>query len=288
MALQTKDFSVSGKSSGGGITYTYILRVTENSAGLVNNKPISNITVQAILKSSYSGTSFSSTYVNCFCTISGSRKIDYREQTKLEGTGEKVLSSWTGDIEHNADGKLSITVGGELWTDASQSYLPPKLIITGSTMALTAITVATACTAPTSFTVTPEIADNEVTLSWSGASGGTSNAIVDYEIQWASSPDGKSWNSWNAWGTATESPVVDALGLQRGHYEKYRIRTRGSAGSSYYSGWKESNVIQRANPSARIYNGTTYESYAVYIHDGTQFARYAPYIHNGSAWERYS
>ena len=56
MALQTKDFSVTKKSAGGGITYTYIIRVTENSTNKANNT--SNLTVKAILKQSYSGTAF--------------------------------------------------------------------------------------------------------------------------------------------------------------------------------------------------------------------------------------
>jgi len=53
MALQTKDFSVSGKSGSGRITYTYTLRVTEESVDAVKNS--SRVTIQAILQQTYSG-----------------------------------------------------------------------------------------------------------------------------------------------------------------------------------------------------------------------------------------
>ena len=97
MALQTKDFSVTGKSSGGGITYTYILRVTENSVNAAANT--SNVTVQAILKQSYSGTAFTTWYTGVSCTLCGSQIFSDYKQRSLSGTAERFTTPGPG-ISH--------------------------------------------------------------------------------------------------------------------------------------------------------------------------------------------
>ena len=108
----------------------------------------------------------------------------------------------------------------------------------------------TACGAPTSFSCSPTLTSNTTTLSWSGAKGGTSNAISSYEIQYCESSDNKTWGSWTALTTVTSSATngtksVSASGIH-GNYSKFRIRTCGAAGSSYYSSWKESsNTVRR-------------------------------------------
>ena len=148
MALKTKDFSVTGVSSGGGITYTYILRVTENSTNTAANT--SNVTVQAILKQSYSGTAFYSWYTGVSCTINGSQIFSDYRQRRLDGTAEHVYYTWTGDIAHNADGSLALSVGGKLWQSSYASYSPPAMTITESAanaMVLTTIPRASTVTA---------------------------------------------------------------------------------------------------------------------------------------------
>lgn len=113
--------------------------------------------------------------------------------------------------------------------------------------------MATACTAP-------NVADYDYTsytypLSWSGASGGTSNSITGYEIQ------RRIWNyTKNAWDDYSVYKVVSsnktsgsldvASGQVKGGIYQIRIRTRGSAGSAYYSDW--------ASPgTTRVYNNCT-------------------------------
>lgn len=130
MALQTKDFSVSGKSSGGGITYTYILRVTENSVNVLQNT--SNLTVQAILKQTYSGQAFHTWGTGVSCTLNGNQIFSDYQQRELTGTAEKVYYTWTGNVAHDSDGNLRLKVGGKLWQNSSASYTPPTLTITES------------------------------------------------------------------------------------------------------------------------------------------------------------
>ena len=112
----------------------------------------------------------------------------------------------------------------------------------------------TACGAPTACSVSSTLATGNVTLSWSGATAGTANTISSYEIQRAESSDGSTWGSWAALTTvattATSGSVSVAPPTKAGNYYKFRVRTRGSAGSSYYSGWKESTNTLRRNWTA--------------------------------------
>ncbi len=56
----------------------------------------------------------------------------------------------------------------------------------------------TACVAPTACSVSATLAEGNVTLSWSGASGGAGNAIISYEIQYSDSADNSTWGAWTA------------------------------------------------------------------------------------------
>lgn len=109
----------------------------------------------------------------------------------------------------------------------------------------------TACGAPTSFTASPNPFESVVNLSWSGAKAGTSNAISGYQIQYSRGSDNVTWSTWANIGggdiasTNTSGTKADGANLTDGYYLKYRIRTKGSAGSSYYSAWKEIGSIRK-------------------------------------------
>lgn len=111
----------------------------------------------------------------------------------------------------------------------------------------------TACTSPTTFTTSASPFESSVTLTWSGASGGTNNSIASYYIQYCVSNDASAWGSWIALttvaSTATSGTYTKDMSslVTRGQYVKFKIRTQGSAGSGYYSGYKESSSIRR-NP----------------------------------------
>lgn len=113
--------------------------------------------------------------------------------------------------------------------------------------------MATACTAPN--VVDYDYTSYTYPLSWSGASGGTSNSITGYEIQ------RRIWNyTKNAWDDYTIYKVVSsnktsgsldvASGQVKGGIYQIRIRTRGSAGSAYYSDWSSPGTT-------RVYNNCT-------------------------------
>lgn len=106
----------------------------------------------------------------------------------------------------------------------------------------------TACGAPTSPAVSQTLSRDAVTLSWGAGSAGTNNSVTGYDVERRESTDGSSWGSW---ATVSGSPVtVTSLDVTPpgtvGNYYQYRVRTRGSAGSDYYSGWVTStNTLRR-------------------------------------------
>ena len=87
-----------------------------------------------------------------------------------------------------------------------------------------------------------------MTLSWGAGSAGTNNSVTGYDVQQRESSDGSSWGSW---ATVSGSPVTGtSLDVTPpgtvGNYYQYRVRTRGSAGIDYYSGWVTStNTLRR-------------------------------------------
>lgn len=109
----------------------------------------------------------------------------------------------------------------------------------------------TACGAPTACSVSAMLAEGNVTLSWSGASGGAGNTISSYEIQYSESTDGSTWGGWTALTTVTTTSTTGSLSVSpsatRGNYRRFQVRTRGMAGSSYYSTWKATNNSVRKN-----------------------------------------
>ncbi len=111
------------------------------------------------------------------------------------------------------------------------------------------------CVAPTLATLAA-VAETDPTLSGSGASGDHyGNEITGYEIQTAESADGETWGGWVAEKTVDTSETAFstsvAISPTRGNTRKWRVRTLGEAGASYYSDWVETGAIRRNSiPSA--------------------------------------
>ena len=145
-----------------------------------------------------------------------------------------------------------------LWTSSpSGNILNLRSGITG-TLTLNYAVNPTACTAPSACTVSNTLSEGNVTLSWSGAAGGTNNTITSYEVQYSESSDNATWGAWTALTAvttaATSGSVSVAPSSTRGYYRRFQVRTRGAAGASYYSGWKVSTNTVRRNtlPTAPI------------------------------------
>ena len=97
-----------------GKKYDLWLNVTQNSQDIVNNK--SNVTVNLYLKRNdgYSGSAYNlnddantvELVVGGLTKVSKHIKIDTRNNVKV------LLASWTGNVNHSADGTLSLSVSG--------------------------------------------------------------------------------------------------------------------------------------------------------------------------------
>lgn len=149
-------------------------------------------------------------------------------------------------ISHDTAGNASVSVEiiTAIYVSATQSR-------TG-TWTLDSIGAATtAVGAPTACSVNQTVAEGNVTLSWSGASGGTNNTISSYEIQYSDSSNNSTWGSWTALTTVTTTATSGSASVAppatRGYYRRFQVRTRGIAGASYYSGWKISTNSVRKN-----------------------------------------
>ena len=108
----------------------------------------------------------------------------------------------------------------------------------------------TAATAPTSASLSATLSEGDVTLTASGAAGGTNNAITGYDIEFEESTNNTTWGAWTFLKTVSTSSASLSTAVPvsptRGNYRKYRVRTRGAAGSAFFSGWREtSNTVRR-------------------------------------------
>jgi hypothetical protein len=125
-----------------------------------------------------------------------------------------------------------------------------------------------ACGAPTNASLTPLIVESTAMLSWSGASGGSGNAIVGYDIQYSDGAPGGTWGSWATYTTLTTTATSASLSVSppttRGYYRRFRLRTKGAAGANYYSSWITSPSIRKNTlptaPTAFAVSPTVYQS----------------------------
>ena len=110
--MAVKIFGTCSGNSGG--KYNLWLEVTENSHSTKNNA--SNITVNLKLKRNdgYSNSAYNLNKSDNFAkiTINGSVKASGNLVIDTRSSAVVVLSSWTGNVLHDATGKLKITVGG--------------------------------------------------------------------------------------------------------------------------------------------------------------------------------
>jgi len=197
-------------------------------------------------------------YLSSIRTYSGAGYLDFSLGSGTGSTGtfssnssthsETVtLTGYSNALLTAGSGTVSFTLRR---SSGSGNILNLRSGITG-TLTLNYEINPTACTAPSACSVSSTLSEDNVTLSWSGAAGGTNNSISSYEIQYSESSDNATWGAWTALTTvstaATSGSVLVAPSSTRGNYRRFQVRTRGAAGASYYSGWKVSTNSVRRN-----------------------------------------
>ncbi|MDR1821148.1 MAG: fibronectin type III domain-containing protein [Oscillospiraceae bacterium] len=110
--------------------------------------------------------------------------------------------------------------------------------------------------APTACSLAATLSETAVLLSWSGASAGYGNAITGYEVQYRDSADGSAWGEWMNSTTVANTAASGSLTVSppafRGYCRQFRVRTLGSAGSGYCSGWILSGNTLRRNQAPAV------------------------------------
>ena len=162
------------------------------------------------------------------------------ETVSLSGISSTFLTTGSGTITFTVNRSVA----------GSGNLLNLRAEITG-TLTINYEMAYTACGAPTACSVNLTVSEGNVTLSWSGATSGTLNAINSYEIQYSESSDGANWGAWAALSTVNTTATSGSLSVTppstRGYYRRFQVRTRGDAGASYYSGWRISTNSVRRN-----------------------------------------
>lgn len=240
MALKVQDYSVTGKSTSG-INYTFILRVTENSIDEAANT--SNLTVQAILKSGYSKTSFLYQTVNIVVKLDDQTIIERDAWRTCEGTEEHIFETWTGDIAHDGDGTLQLPVYAMLEPWSSFNAMPPKMEISDS-MELTQIVQNVPPEIPSELTAA-YTADGEILIQWQEPEDPDGN-LVGYELE-RSDDDGA---SFEALYSGSNAAFCDEPALEAGRRILYRVRALDSKGA--FSGWSDTVSITVNSPPSLL------------------------------------
>lgn len=136
----------------------------------------------------------------------------------------------------------------------------------------------TACGQPTSVTIA-YIGNGKLRVSWSGASGGTSNSIRSYHVGISTSSGGSFAQSTTVTTTATSGTADFTVNNATAYYGA--VRTQGSAGSSYYSAYKWTTSTAKgtgAHPTVSQYSVITkaqMDSLRAYKKAGTAVTQYA-------------
>ena len=145
-------------------------------------------------------------------------------------------------VTHYSDGSGSFIVSISAYIDSGVNWEHNASAY--ETCVLNTNLAYTACSAPTSVTASGIVAPNgNVTVSWSGASGGLSNSITGYDIYWRITSEGSApststyTNKASISSTSSSNSTIINIGTAtRGYTIVFGVVTKGSAGSSYDSG----------------------------------------------------
>lgn len=239
------------------------LRLVYSNTSITVSGTTASTTVNATLsvkRDSY-GPTFGFTGA-CYITINGNKKTANYADT-VDASWRTVMSH-SVRVSYTASDSKTISLGAGFDMSSASSKLK-GLVLPASNYAygtgtqsgsltLTLPKQVTACGAPTTVTLERNsgsgsiILPNEtIKISWSGASSGTSNTIATYQVYYRITSDGsaptastytgtKNVDVTN--GTTSGSTTITLSGATRGYTVVAGVITRGTAGSSYYSGIK--------------------------------------------------
>ena len=286
----------------------YLKIETEYSISVSGSTAVAVLTSKMYVHRDSYGTSAGKKAGDCYITIGGTKKNVIASNASLPALGGsgfvQIGEAVKHTITYDAGDSMTVDIAAQFDTtdsnDKLNNYIIPVSSYTLGTgyiesgdTSLTFPVQLSKCTAPTSFVLAPDVfnGDDGFTFTWSGAEGGTNNAIVGYECQARVSYDGEEWEEWGSSGITIPGQKAYYTDYPGGISVQYRIRTKGSAGEDWYSPWLESNVVVKEDdPWVYIGNDAgAMGRHLMHIHNGAGFdERYMPYVFDGTSWQRYS
>lgn len=191
----------------------------------------------------------SSTYGKYYVYNDSNAPIDWGTKASFEagGTSSKNYSVTITDVfKKSIDRKNNNTCTLVIYIPGTTPYNSRYLTI--SNVSIEYDYNITKCTAPTSISFTNIVKPGgNLTITWSGAGSGTNNSITGYDVYYKidgaptiNSYDGKASVSSTS-TSASKSFTISSSEANRGKIFYAMVRTKGSAGSSYYSDWKNNS-----------------------------------------------
>ena len=169
-----------------------------------------------------------------------------------KGTSAKTYSGVTFLINDNSSSTTWSSDSSYMWTGQRGSSVSG----TPDSYATTSFTVPvgyTACTAPTSISISKSVQKpgGNVTISWSGAKAGTNNPITGYFVYYrvGAAP---TINTYDGYIDITSSSTTNTTftipnTATRGFMYYFKVRTKSGIGSSYYSTISSNSVTTKVN-----------------------------------------
>lgn len=148
----------------------------------------------------------------------------------------------------------------------------------------------TACTAPNAISVSNNNVrpDEMVTLSWSGAAGGTANAISGYDIYRSTSVGSGYALLMSVTSTSSAASTSVSAPMTKGATYYYKVVTKGVAGAAYHSGQSSAYAALSTAPygnTVGYYQGGAMILCEIYYFNGSEWMECIPYYRHGGGWK---
>ena len=174
-----------------------------------------------------------------------SLNISSMSVTVVNGVAATTYKSGSFTLNRNSSGNGGFRI-------SFSTSINGNAVSASDSWSLDSVITYTKCSAPTTFTVSPTTAgpNDKITVTWSGAKGGTNNSISSYRIYWRITSGGTAPSTSTYTDTqdvpsksTSGSTTVTLSNATDGYKVVFGIVVRGEAGSSYYSSIKTSSAV---------------------------------------------